>query len=41
MGLGMSSSALWCLLCRPTGRWFHFARDLRLEHRAARDQMDA
>jgi len=41
MGLALGGSALWCLLCRATGRWFRFARDLRLEHRAAKEQLAA
>jgi serine/threonine protein kinase len=39
MGLALGSSALWCLLCRTTGRWFRFARELRLEHRAAKEHL--
>jgi hypothetical protein len=40
MGLALGSSALWCLLCRASGNWFHFASQLRREHKAAREQLE-
>jgi serine/threonine protein kinase len=30
---------LWALLCRASGEWFRFARELRAEHRQAREQL--
>ncbi len=37
--LVLGGTALWTLLCRPTGRWFRFAREIRLEHRQLQEQL--
>ena len=39
MGLALGCTALWALLCRATGQWFLFARQLRAEHRRVRDEL--
>jgi serine/threonine protein kinase len=37
LGFVLSGTALWALLSRPTGRWFRFAREVRLEHRRLKE----
>jgi len=39
--LMLGGTALWALLSPTTGRWFHFAREIRLEHRRLKEQLAA
>jgi len=35
----LGGTALWALLSPITGRWFRFAREIRLEHRRMKEQL--
>jgi hypothetical protein len=37
MGLFLGTSGIWGLLNRKTGEWFHFAAQIRLEHRQLKE----
>jgi hypothetical protein len=37
--LTLGGTALWALLSPTTGRWFRFAREIRLEHRRMKEQL--
>jgi hypothetical protein len=39
--LTLGGTALWALLSPTTGRWFRFAREIRLEHRRLKEQLAA
>ena len=41
VGLVLHGTALWALLTRRTGEWFKLAREIRVEHRRARDELSA
>lgn len=38
MGLLLGAAGLWGLLNRKSGEWFHFAAQIRLEHRQLKEQ---
>jgi serine/threonine protein kinase len=37
----LGATALWALLCRATGQWFRFARDIRREHALLKERLAA
>ena len=39
MGMLLGVAGLWGLLSRTTGDWFHFASQMRLEHRQLKEQL--